>query len=71
MKKLAGLMLVAALASVAPVYAEGASAKPLSITQFSELTQNRGVGARQLDRLYSEYRNGRYAVTTLDAANGR
>lgn len=62
------ILMFLAVAVTTPAFAEG---KPLTVTQFAALAENRGLGARQIDRRYTEYRDGRYAVTTLDSSNAR
>lgn len=71
MKKIIALMFVVAFFA-APVYAEtGSSGKLLSSIEFSSVPENRGMPQRVIDRRYEEYRNGRFAVTTLDTAHIR
>lgn len=70
MKKIIALMFIAAFFT-APVYAEGSGTKPLSILEFSAARENRGMPQRVIDRRYSEYRNGHFAVTTLDTEHIR
>ncbi len=71
MKKIIALMFVIAFFT-APVYAEtGSSGNVLSYVAFSSAPENRGMPQRIVERRYSEYRNGRFAVTTLDTAHIR
>jgi hypothetical protein len=71
MKKVIALMLAAAFFA-APVYAKTeSSGKVLSYLEFSAAPENRGMPQRAIDRRYYEYRNGRFAVTTLDAEHIR
>lgn len=60
------------LVGTVPAIAEVAGAeKPLSILQFSELSESRGLSGRVLDGRYQEYRQGRVPRTTLSTANVR
>ena len=73
MKRLVGLIAVLVVMGGTPVYANEAasSGKFLSIIEFSQLRENHGVEGRMLDRRYDEYRQGRFAVTTLDTQHVR
>ena len=73
MKRLLGLIAVLAVLGGTPVYANDAasSGKPLTFIQFSEAPENYGVHGRALDRRYDEYRQGRFAVMTLDTQHVR
>ncbi|GEM_PF-5368790 len=71
MKKIIALVFALAF-FIAPVYAEsGSSGKLLSYTEFSAAPENRGMPKRVVDNRYTEYRNGRFAITTLDTAHVR
>ena len=63
------MMLVGAM----PAFAEGVGSvgAPLSSIQFSELSENRGLSGRLLDRKYQEYRQGRLPRTTLSTTSIR
>ena len=69
MKKLLGLVTVLVMLGGAPVYANDAasSGKLLSFIEFSGVPENHGVPQRVLQHRYDDYRQGRFAVTTLDA----
>lgn len=74
MKTTLGVLAVVALMLAAvPVFAEsaGTDQKPLSIIQFSRLSENRGVDGRLLARKYEEYRQGRVPRPTLSASDMR
>ena len=73
MKKLLGLVAVLLVMGGTPVYANDAasSGKLLSFIQFSEAPENHGAPQRVLQHRYEEYRQGRFAVTTLDAQHIR
>jgi len=65
-------MFVAAFFAAPLVYAEsGSGGKLLSYVEFSSAPQNQGIPQRVIDKRYSEYRSGRFAVTTLDTAHIR
>ncbi len=71
MKKVIALMFALAF-FVAPVYAEsGSSGKLISYTEFSSVPENRGMPQRAIQKRYEDYRRGRFAITTLDAAHVR
>lgn len=71
MKKVIALIFAVAFFA-APVYAEsGSSGKLLSYVEFSSVPENRGMSKRAIDSRYSEYRNGRFPVATLDTAHIR
>lgn len=72
MKKIVSVIgLLAVMATSAYAVESAGSTKTLSIIQFSEAPENRGIHGRLLERRYQEYRNGRFAVTTLDTAHLR
>ena len=75
MKRLLGLLVVLVVLGGTSVYANDASSvgggKLLSIIQFSDAAENSGVHGRILERRYEEYRQGRFAVTTLDTQHIR
>ena len=73
MKRLLGLIAVLVVLGGTPVYANDAasSGKILSFIQFSEVPENHGAPQRVLQKRYDDYRQGRFAVTTLDAQHIR
>lgn len=75
MKKLLGFIAVLVVLGGTPAYASDASSagsgRLLSIIEFSQAPENHGVQGRMLERRYTEYRQGRFAVTTLDAQHVR
>lgn len=73
MKKLLAVAIVAVmgLAAVPGYAATERAAGTLSVIEFSNLPENRGVSGRMLDRRYEEYRQGRVPQTTLDVSNIR
>ena len=73
MKKLLGLIAVLVVLGVTPVHANdmASSGKFLSFIQFSEAPENHGAPWRVLQKRYDDYRQGRFAVTTLDAQHIR
>ncbi len=71
MKKIVSVMGLLAMIATSAYAVESAGGAKLSIIQFSEAPENRGIHGRMLDRRYEEYRNGRFAVTTLDTAHLR
>ena len=73
MKKLLGLVAVLVVLGGTPVYANDAasSGKLLSFIQFSEAPENHGAPQRVLQHRYDDYRQGRFAATTLDAEHIR
>ena len=72
-KTIAYVVLAVAVFGGAPVYAETSvgSDRPFSVIQFSDLSQNRGLSGRALDRKYEEYRQGRAPRTTLSTSSIR
>ena len=71
MRKIITLIFAVAFFA-APAYADAESAgKPLNYLEFSSAPENRSMPKRVVDWRYSEYRNGRIAVTTLDTAHLR
>lgn len=72
MKKIVSVIgLLAVMATSAYAVESVSSTKPMSIIEFSQAKENRGIQGRLLERRYQEYRNGRFAVTTLDTAHLR
>ena len=73
MKRVLGLVAVLVVLGGTAAYANDASSsgKLLSFIQFSEAPENYGTPQRVLQRRYEEYRQGRFAVTTLDAQHMR
>ena len=73
MKKVFGIMMVLVVLGGMSVYANDAasSGKLLSFIQFSQAPENHGAPQRVLQRRYDDYRQGRFAVTTLDAEHIR
>ena len=72
MKKMISMIgLLAVLTTSAYALESAGNAKQLTIIQFSEAPENRGISGRLLERRYDEYRSGRFAVTTLDTAHLR
>ena len=73
MKRLLGFAAVLVVLGGTPVYANDAasSGKLLSFIQFSEAPENHGAPQRVLQHRYDDYRQGRFAVTTLDAEHIR
>ena len=73
MKRLLGFIAVLVVLGGTTAYANDAasSGKLLSFTQFSEAPENHGAPQRVLQHRYDDYRQGRFAVTTLDAEHIR
>lgn len=72
MKIVIALMFVATFFAAPLAYAEaGSSGKLLSYVEFGSAPENRGMSQRVIDKRYSEYRSGRFAVATLDTAHIR
>ena len=73
MKRILGLVAVLVVLGGTPVYANDAASggKLLPFIQFSEAPENHGAPQRILQHRYEEYRQGRFAVTTLDAQHMR
>lgn len=70
MKKIL-MVAFAVVLFAAPAFAVESGTRPLSILEFSAAPENRGMSQRLVERRYAEYRNGRFAVTTLDTAHIR
>jgi len=57
--KVTGLVSVLALLA-SPAFAGAGSEKPLSISDFAALVENRGASFRMVENRYQEYRKGRW-----------
>ena len=73
MKRLIGLVAVLVVLGGTPVYANDAasSGKLFSFIEFSAAPENHGAPQRVLQHRYEGYRQGRFAVTTLDVQHIR
>ena len=73
MKKFLGFAVVLMVLGTAPMlaYAESASGAKLSLIEFSAVRENHGASERVIEKRYEDYRQGRFAVTSLDTQHMR